>query len=178
MKQLPNFITGTRILFSLLLLFVRPFSISFFLFYVLGGVSDMLDGFIARKTGSTSKCGALLDSLADAIFIGVLLILFIPYFTWPLWILFWLGGIALVRLSSLLAGLLRYRKLAFLHTVFNKLTGLLLFCFPLFYWALGLETTAVILCGAATLSALEELYINLTAKTLDTNISSMFNMAK
>jgi len=49
-------------------------------FFIIAGITDHLDGFIARKTGTTSKLGALLDLVADKLLISVTLIFLISYF--------------------------------------------------------------------------------------------------
>ena len=173
-KYIPNIITASRIVCSVFLLLIEPLSLWFLIIYLLCGISDIFDGYIARRTKSNSQFGATLDSVADAIFIGVLLIIFIPMFQWPLWILYWIGTIALVRFISLAVGFVKYHTFAFLHTYANKLTGLLLFSFPFSYSILGLTITAFILCGAATLSAIEELAINITSKDLSRDIGCIF----
>lgn len=47
--------------------------------FVIAGITDHLDGYIARKTGSTSELGALLDLIADKLLIIVTLFYFISY---------------------------------------------------------------------------------------------------
>jgi len=136
-KHIPNIITASRIVCSVFLLLIEPLSLWFFIIYLLCGISDIFDGYIARRTKSISQFGATLDSVADANFIGVLLIIFIPKFQWPLWIVIWVGTIALVRFISLAVGFVKYHTFAFLHTYANKLTGLLLFSFPFSYSALA-----------------------------------------
>ena len=59
-----NAITLLRISGTAVLLFLRPFSPAFFVVYTLTGVTDVLDGFVARKTGTASDFGAKLDSAA------------------------------------------------------------------------------------------------------------------
>ena len=39
------------------------------LFYLIAGLTDMLDGILARRWGVESKFGARLDSLADFVFV-------------------------------------------------------------------------------------------------------------
>ncbi|MBR5468796.1 MAG: CDP-alcohol phosphatidyltransferase family protein, partial [Firmicutes bacterium] len=68
-KQTANIITSVRILCSICLLFCTTFSVGFYAFYLLGGISDMTDGFVARKTNSVSSFGSKLDSVADFVFI-------------------------------------------------------------------------------------------------------------
>lgn len=173
-KHMPNILTAGRIVCAVWLLRTEPLSLWFFVLYLFCGVSDILDGYIARKTKSASPFGAALDSVADAVFIGVLLMIFIPMLPWPLWILRWTGAIVLIRLISLTVGFAKYRALSSLHTYANKVTGLLLFFFPFLYSLLGLTATAFIVCGAATLSAVEELAINATSKELSRDIGGLF----
>jgi CDP-diacylglycerol--glycerol-3-phosphate 3-phosphatidyltransferase len=47
--------------------------------FVIAGITDHLDGYVARKSGSTSNLGALLDLLADKLLIIVTLFYFISY---------------------------------------------------------------------------------------------------
>ena len=46
MKYLPNALTLLRIVLCVPLLFMRPFSVWFFVLYTICGVSDMLDGYL------------------------------------------------------------------------------------------------------------------------------------
>lgn len=63
-----NLITFVRILCAAVLAFLPAFSPSFYALYLLAGVSDMLDGFVARRTNTVSSLGAKLDTLADIAF--------------------------------------------------------------------------------------------------------------
>ncbi len=173
-NNLPNIITSLRIVLSIAMLLTGPLSPAFFMLYLLCGASDVADGMIARRMGSTSSLGATLDSVADFIFSGVMLVVFIPLMDWSWWLLCWVASIAAVRLTSLGVGFLKYRAPAFLHTYANKATGLALFLFPLGVWLLGQQTTAVIICVIASISAAEELFITLTAKKLDKDARSIF----
>lgn len=174
-KNVPNYITMLRILASVGLLFAAPFSILFFLLYLTCGISDVLDGYIARKMNASSKFGQVFDSISDLIFVGVVLLIFIPIINLPLWIIYWIAAIAVIRLISIIFGLAKYRQLAFLHTYANKATGIVLFCFPFLFSVFGKEITASILCCIASISAVEELLINLTSKTLHRDRSSIFS---
>ncbi|SDM91573.1 CDP-diacylglycerol--glycerol-3-phosphate 3-phosphatidyltransferase [Paenibacillus jilunlii] len=126
----------------------------------------MLDGYIARKTNSTSPLGASIDSVADVVFIAALLAVFLPILQLSLWVICWIAAVALVRLGSLLVGYVKYHALSFLHTYANKATGLALFSFPLLYSIFGLTTASIVTCGLATCSAIEELMINIKSKEL------------
>ena len=71
-------ITSVRIVFSLVLPFLTLYSVWFFVVYTITGLTDALDGWIARKTGMDSEFGAKLDSVADLLLYSVLLIRFFP----------------------------------------------------------------------------------------------------
>ena len=79
-----NYVTILRILLIFpVLLFASPYPglnnwIALTLF-VIAGLTDHLDGYIARRTGSTSSLGALLDLVADKLLIIVTLCYFISY---------------------------------------------------------------------------------------------------
>ena len=47
--------------------------------FVIAGVTDHLDGYIARKTGSTTNLGALLDLVADKLLIIITIFYFVSY---------------------------------------------------------------------------------------------------
>tara|TARA_Y100001970_G_scaffold279623_1_gene387297 strand:+ start:11511 stop:12047 length:537 start_codon:yes stop_codon:yes gene_type:complete len=47
--------------------------------FVIAGITDHLDGYVARKTGSTSSLGALLDLVADKILIIIMIFYLVSY---------------------------------------------------------------------------------------------------
>lgn len=169
-----NIITVSRILLSFVLLFLQPFELWFMVIYSICGLTDILDGFIARKFNMTSQLGATLDSIADFVFICIMLIVFLPVIDFESWMIFLLAGIMLIRFTSIIVGYVRYHQLSFLHTYLNKLSGLIIFCFPFFYELTSLNITFTIIAGIATISGLEELLINFTSKNLNKDKKSIF----
>lgn len=71
MKNLPNFITLSRILSAILILPIRTFSLTFFVIYTYCGVSDIADGILARALRCDDENGARLDSIADIVLYAV-----------------------------------------------------------------------------------------------------------
>lgn len=177
-KAIPNLLTLLRILGAAALLFLAPLKPPFLAVYVCCAISDILDGFLARRWKVASPPGAFLDSVADFLLTAVLLYVFIPYYSWPGWILIWIASIALIRCSALSVCWVRFRQFAFLHTVSNKITGIALFCFPFLLLVLGPNVTAGSLCGIASISALEELFIQIVSKQLNRDIPSIFQIEK
>lgn len=68
-KDLPNLITCVRIVASIVILFLPSFQFWFYLNYLLCGITDVVDGILARKLQAVSETGARLDSFADALFV-------------------------------------------------------------------------------------------------------------
>lgn len=162
-----NLITSCRILLSLLLLFFPTLSPGFYGLYLAAGLSDMLDGLVARRTNSTSPLGAKLDSIADIIFLAVCLIKLLPVLTLPVWLWGWVGLIALLRLVNVVSGFVCRKKLVLLHTRANKLTGALLFLLPLSLGFLNLLYTAVPLCTLASFAAIQEGHFIRTGRDIE-----------
>ncbi|WP_339265741.1 CDP-alcohol phosphatidyltransferase family protein [Paenibacillus sp. FSL R5-0470] len=158
-KGIPNGITFGRIILAMLLLFLDPLSLTFLVIYILCGVTDLIDGPIARMTNTTSSLGAKLDSAADTILIAVSLFTLYPLLGLTLEIMIWIFMIAVIRLTSIGVALRRFKTYASIHTYGNKLTGLLLFITPL--WLLHIDHTIwnVFVCIIATISAVEEFII-------------------
>lgn len=174
MKHVPNLITCFRILSSIALLFSKPLSMQFFLIYSFCGASDILDGYIARKTGNTSKAGAILDSVADMALTAATLFVLIPIITFSAWIVYWIIGIVFIRISSLVFGYIKFRTLASLHTYANKATGLMLFCFPFVFQICSINKIAFVLLVIASFTAVEELAINIKSSSLNRDTKSIF----
>ena len=165
-----------RIVCSVFIMFTKPFSLLFWILYIVCGISDILDGFIARSMKQESEFGAKLDSIADIIFISSVTIVLIPiikihYFVWICVVV-----VIFIRTLSYLIGLKKFSTFTSLHTYANKLTGLLLFITPVFYVIFKFNITAIILSTSAILSSVEELIIIISTKELNKNCKSIFKI--
>lgn len=159
-------ITSLRIVLSLFLPFFPLGSMGFFATYTFTGLTDALDGWLARKTGTASEFGARLDSIADLLFYGILLLRLFPVFwqTLPMAIWFFVAAIVLIRLAAYTAAVVRYHQFASLHTWLNKLTGVCVFLLPyVFSVSTGIAYCWAV-CALALAAALEELTIHLRQK--------------
>ena len=155
-KHIANILTGFRIFGSILLLFFPAFSLNFYITYILCGFSDMIDGIIARKTNSTSEFGSRLDTTADFVFVVVSLFKLLPAIQIPQWLWIWGGVISVIKISNIMWGYIFKKQFISLHTIMNKVTGLLLFLWPLTISFVELKYIAVTVCSVATLSAIQE----------------------
>ena len=174
MRIIPNCISLCRMFFSLFLFAVKPFSAAFYAIYIICGFSDMIDGVIARKTGVISRLGARLDTMADMTMTAVLFVVLYPIVHPATAVAVWIISIAMIRFASMVIVLVKYKTFAMLHTYGNKITGILLFLFPIVLPYIHRTALLYILCSVASLSAIEELMIHLTSRELEVDKQSLF----
>lgn len=151
-----NILTLSRIGLALLLLFSPALYLPFLGLYAIVGLMDMLDGYVARKTGTASEVGEKTDTVVDFVFTAVCLIKLLPIIDLPAFLLIWTGIIALIKLINIISGFVVQKKLVVLHTVLNKLSGLLLFLLPLTLPLLDVTYSGSAVCAIATLAAIQE----------------------
>ena len=129
-----NTITFFRMAAGIVLLLCPVFSPAFYVFYIAAGLSDMLDGFVARKTDTVSELGARLDTMADFVLVVVCLIKLLPILRIPAWLYGWIGIIALIKVMNIISGFAAQKKLA----------------------AVPLKYSAIVVCAVATFAAIQE----------------------
>ena len=151
-----NIITGFRVLISIALLFCPVFSPVFYMLYLIAGLSDMIDGTIARRTNTVSEFGARFDTAADFVFAVVCLIKFLPVISIPAWLYVWIVLIALIKIINIISGYVVQKKLVAVHSAMNKVTGVLLFLLPLTFPIVPLKYLAIPVCAVATIAAVQE----------------------
>ena len=154
-----NIITSIRIVLSLALLFCPALSPVFYGLYIAAGSSDMIDGIVARKTGTVSELGSRLDTIADIVFTAVCLIKLLPVLDIPAWLYTWILVIAIIKLTNIAIGYIRQKDFVAVHSVINKVTGGLLFLFPLTLTMIDLKYSAAAVCAVATTAAAYEGYL-------------------
>lgn len=151
-----NIITSSRILCSIALLFCPALSKAFYALYLLAGFTDMMDGTVARKTNTVSEFGSKLDTIADFIFVVICLIKLLPNLAISIWLFIWIGILALIKVSNVVSGFVIQKKFVAVHTVMNKVTGILLFLLPLTLNIFDLKYSAIVICVAASFAAVQE----------------------
>ncbi len=175
MRQLPNLLTGLRVMLALALPFCMAHRPLFLVLYLICGFTDALDGFLARRLHCQSRLGARLDSVADVLVFGAVLWALIvwagaiPPLVWAL-----TAGVAAVRVAALIIARVRFGHFAMLHTLANKATGMLLFLYPAEYLLFSTSVLLYPLFVLAALSAIEECVIQLRASELDLDRKGLF----
>ena len=151
-----NALTICRIALSIALLVPAAFSPAFLMAYALAGVTDMLDGYVARRTGTEDELGAMLDSIADLILAVVCLARVLPAIAVPTWLWIWVGAIFLVKAANVISGLVVEKRFVMPHTTANKVAGLIAFLVPFAIPLFGITAPAIIACAIATFAAVQE----------------------
>lgn len=151
-----NYITSLRIICSIALLFCPVFSAPFYILYIVAGITDMIDGMVARKTNTVSEFGSKLDTVADFVFVVACLIKLIPVLNINTWIYVWIVIIAIVKVINVISSFVMYKKLVVVHSIMNKIAGALLFALPLTLQFIELRYSAIVVCAVATFAAIQE----------------------
>jgi len=178
MKQVPNILSLCRIGFSLALLFALDSPVAFVALYLLCGITDVLDGYLARRFRIESKLGAQLDSIGDFLFWAIVLYLlfFKANIDYSMGLIIGIIVIAVLRAVNFLITRLRFCEWGMLHSWGNKATGLLLFI--LLPVCLITEKIAapvgILLCVAGVLSALDEMAVLLSSNEYDATRKGFF----
>jgi len=110
--NLPNILTGIR--FVLIPLFIGVFfsplekSLTYsVIIFIIGGVTDVLDGYIARKYDAITKWGQAMDPLADKLMQLTVLICFTVKSFIPIWVITVYG---IKEISMILGGIILYTR--------------------------------------------------------------------
>lgn len=151
-----NKITILRIVCSIVLIFCPVFSVPFYVLYITAGITDMIDGTVARKTNTVSEFGSRLDTIADFIFVIVCLMKLLPVLKIEAWIYIWIVLIAIVKVINIISGYVMHKKFVSVHSHMNKLTGALLFLLPLTLRMIDLKYSVVAIGIIATFAAIQE----------------------
>ena len=178
MKHLPNILSSLRIVGAVALLLcdvigttlALPSSVTtrpspsefgwpsllrpFWVLYALCGLSDIADGWLARKLKCATRTGALLDSVADICFVACCAWALLPILELPQWLWLWAGVIVVIKVVNQLSALVRYGRFCFPHTLANKWAGFLLFiAAPMTFWSI---IPITIVASVATFAAIQE----------------------
>lgn len=166
-KYIPNMITGLRIAGAAVLVFLEAPQLPFLTVYALCGLSDMADGAIARKLETDGRTGAVFDSTSDLVFAAVCAVKLLPLIEPQIGLLIIICIIAVIKLASLATAFFKTGSFGFHHTAANRLTGLLLFFGLPLMAVYQANLIAVIICAAATFAAVQELWINITSDSTE-----------
>lgn len=167
MKYVPNALSTFRIIMIIPLFLFEPLTFPFMTAYVLAGVSDIIDGPIARKFDVVSQFGAALDGGADLLFLFAALYRIGPIIEFSSWLWIWIGIAITCKLLASVIGYVRHKKVIFLHTYIGKFFMLNLLFFPVYYLFFDADSILITLLALVTVVIIEDIYINSTSKEVN-----------
>ena len=177
-SQIPNIVTSFRLASAMLLLalsLATNMACQFFLpLFVVAAVSDMLDGFLARRLNLCTEFGAKLDSISDlSLYIAVFVFLLL-YRTDDIsasGILFFIGF--LIQFIHLLFSYTKHKQFPAYHSSFSRFSAYLIFFALVAYWLLGFPYAFSLIAIFWIASSLEGLIISSILQKPTENVSSI-----
>ena len=179
MKHIANALTVSRIfLAAVLLLFFKKISVLFLIIYTVAEFTDIIDGTIARKTGSSSKMGALLDSIADLLLAAnlVKIIFSMKLITRKLafWLLIALG----IGTLSPIINFIKHKKVFFIHSIPCKIVGGVISIVPFAIFFGFIDTYLVFAITCVMLAMIEICIMSLIMDEPDPDAKSIYSLIK
>lgn len=157
--SIANIITLSRIIGALCMLpldVTTQLASSFWYLYVFCCMTDVADGYVARKLKAETKAGALLDSIADIVFVVCCSCKLITTLTVPSWLWYIALIIVVIKFANQISAWVMHKRFVFPHTTANKLTGLMLFISMPLHACLQLLTPLIVTSAFATYAAIQE----------------------
>lgn len=152
-SMLANAITATRVAASAAILASSPTDPVFWLLYAWCGISDIIDGPIARRLGEESALGARLDSAADLVFAIACCLSLLVECSLATWLIV---AIAFLAIAKVLLYALAGGRVRDIHSRENKVAGLVTFVTLPVLFLTNLSAAAVPACILAAYSILRE----------------------
>ena len=161
-----NIVTSFRIIGTIVMLIAPVFSKTFYLAYTFAGLTDAVDGTVARKTGTASKFGAKLDSAADLFFfLSMIAKLFTKILAaLPKPIIWILVGILVARICYYTYFGITQQRFVSNHIILNKASGFLAFFTPYLITTVAFVPYSIVMCIIMTTSLVMDTRINLLEK--------------
>lgn len=182
-RQTPNILSSLRILGAIAIIFLEPLSVPFFIVYGIAGITDPLDGFIARKFHLESRIGSIIDSIADWALLLIMAIKVLPYLLtvleWWNWVII-LVPFALHIVAYVIC-FIKFRCFSSVHTYMNKLMSAAIFLYPFtfigeVYWVYN--SYEIFFGLFALYSSIEINLIHLLSKEYSENNKTIFRVLK
>lgn len=164
MNNLANILTIARLalLLPMIALFFMPFETAALIclaLYVVGAISDFLDGWVARKFNQQSEFGAMMDPISDKIFVITIMLMLVA--TSRIDGLMVLAVVVIIVREFTVSGLREYlgprnvklpvTNLAKWKTAFQMIALGLLIISPFYFWAAISGNIALLAAAAITL---------------------------
>lgn len=179
---IPNLITSFRLLvFPLILYFVFTGNEKLFaIFLIISLISDIIDGFIARRFHMETEIGAKLDSFADnlnylLVFAGLIVFKMEELRPYLFSFILFMGMLVLTVIVSLI----KFRKFPSFHLYMTKIGGYVQGAFFICLFTLGFYAPFYYLVIAwGILGAIEHLAIQMILPEMRSNVKGLYWVLK
>ena len=186
-KNLANILSATRIVAGAFLYLFNDITGGFIALYIVCGITDLLDGPIARKFNSTSAIGAALDTVGDAVtYMAFVKILLVQHMI-PSWIVYWMFGVLGLHILAGIVSLVKTKKFFVVHSLFGKILGGSVFVLPFAMWIISktpldymstVHLLMAIIAGFSTIAGIESLAIQCKIIDPETKIKTIYSLIK
>lgn len=177
-KYFADIVTSSRIVLAIALFFFTDITAPYLIIYFICGITDAIDGPIARKLQTVSEHGALLDTIGDVLTYVSFAKIMIAKQAIPAWIIIWFVSAAVGILLSGLIAQVRFGKFYVVHSLFGKVMGFFAFLLP---YAAYFDKTILCCCAvctAATISAVESCVIQLALSEFNPDVMALHQLRK
>lgn len=173
-KHVPNALSAARIVLDLSLLFFAYYTPwwVFAIVYFAAGLTDVLDGWIARKYNVESSLGSKLDAWGDTLLFASALICMAFLVDLEVDVprcLFVLSFGVVYKLANVVVTRVRFGEWNMMHTIMNKMVFVTLFFYVPIFMALGEVNNGMILgiTIAVIIACMEETLTLMKLETYD-----------
>jgi phosphatidylglycerophosphate synthase len=176
-SSVPNLLSGFRLLLAVALWIPATLDLPLLVGagLIMAGLTDVLDGFLARRWRAATEYGSRLDSAADMVLVvcaafWVILVEPSIFLDNKLLVLSWM----LIGTASLAVGLIKFRRIPDLHLYMTKASSAAGYVFIIFMFVVGYNAALFYIASALLiLSTLESLLLQLLTRKPDEHIRSI-----
>lgn len=179
MKNIANILTFLRIVLALILLiFFKEASLSFLIIYSIAEFTDIIDGTIARKTGSCSPTGALLDSIADFLLLTNLVKMVLSMHVMTKKLFIWMCIALGIGVLSPIISFIKHKKVFFIHSIPCKICGGIITIVPFAVYFGFAEPYIAFALAIITLAMIEIVIMSVMLDKPDPDAKSIYSIIK
>jgi len=182
LRHIPNMLSLSRIPLSIAMIFLAKERGVFMLLYVVTGLTDLLDGKVARKFGWQSELGSKCDGVADAFWIFSMMatIFLVLRIKFELYVYIAFAVILAVRIVNLLFTKIKFKQWGAIHSTLVRYSGTPLYLIaPYCVWTRrGPSVLLLLALCIVFLSVIEESLILGKLEVYDMNTKSIFHLRK
>ena len=178
-KHIANILTVSRIILALILLiFFNKISLLFVILYTIAEFTDIIDGTVARITGSSSKAGAFLDSIADFLLAANLVKIVIKMKLLSKKLAIWLTLAIGIGIISPIINFIKHKKIFFIHSIPCKICGGVISIVPFAIYYGFIESYLIFALALVTLAMIEICIMSILLDEPNPDAKSIYSIIK